>query len=157
MVRLLEEAFPGLAGRGYQVTSPRDADYNCIAFAAGDTHNWWWPGRDVGREYWPAGVPRERTRDAFVAAFASLGYTVCEGEGPESGYEKVALFADAAGRPTHAARQLPGGGWSSKLGKAEDIEHGLHDLEGALYGSVVLLMKRPAPAGAAGTAKGEGE
>jgi hypothetical protein len=50
--------FPGLAHGGYQVTSPRDSDYNCIAWAAGDTHNWWWPGGDVGKEYWPAGVPR---------------------------------------------------------------------------------------------------
>ena len=91
------------------------------------------------------GVSRERTRDAFVAMFASLGYAVCEGEDPEEGYERIALFADGDGRPTHAARQLSNGRWSSKLGKAEDIEHGLHDLEGMLYGSVVLLMKRTAP------------
>lgn len=145
MVRSLEELFPGLAGSGYQVTSSRDADYNCIGWAAGDCHTWWWPSRDVAREYWPPGVPRERTLDAFVAAFASLGYMVCAGEGPEPGYERVALFADGDGRPTHAARQLPSGSWSSKLGKVEDIEHGLHVLEGALYGLVVLILKRPVP------------
>jgi len=156
MVSPLEVVFPGLVGSGYQVTSPRDSDYNCIAWVAGDTHTWWWPGRDVGREYWPAGVPRERTRDAFVAAFASLGYTVCEGEDPESGYEKIALFADGDARPTHAARQLSGGRWSSKLGKAEDIEHALRDLEGALYGSVVVLLKRPVPPTAEGAEKVEG-
>ncbi len=143
MVTPLEEAFPGLAGGGYLVTSPRDSDYNCIAWVAGETRTWWWPGRDVAKEYWPPGVPRERTHDAFVAAFASLGYAVCQGEGLEAGYEKIALFADADGRPTHAARQLPSGLWSSKLGKAEDIEHRLHDLEGTVYGSVVLLLKRP--------------
>ncbi|HEY7329870.1 MAG TPA: hypothetical protein VH592_19705 [Gemmataceae bacterium] len=147
MVRPLEEMFPRLAGSGYRVTSPRDGDYNCIAWAAGDTHLWWWPGQDVVKEYWPAGVPRERTRDAFIAAFASLGYTLCEGEAQEAGYEKVAVFEDADGRPTHAARQLPNGLWSSKLGRAEDIEHKLHDLEGALYGSVMLIMKRPIPHG----------
>jgi hypothetical protein len=27
----------------------------------------------------------------------------------------------------------------------EDIEHALHDLAGTVYGSVVLLMKRPLP------------
>ncbi len=53
------------------------------------------------------------------------------------------MFADALGLPTHAARQLASGRWTSKLGKAEDIEHDLHDLEGDLYGIVVLLMKRP--------------
>jgi hypothetical protein len=142
MVSQLEQLFPGLIGSVYQVTSPRDRDYNCIAWAAGDSHHWWWPGQDVDKEYWPPGVPRERTRDAFVAAFASVGYVVCEGEFPEAGYEKIALFADVAGRPTHAARQLSNGRWSSKLGKMEDIEHGLRDLEGTLYGSVVLIMKR---------------
>ena len=86
----------------------------------------------------------EQTRDAFAAAFASLGYTVCQGEGLEAGYEKIALFADADGRPTHAARQLASGRWTSKLGKLEDVEHGLRDLEGAIYGEAVLIMKRPA-------------
>jgi hypothetical protein len=143
MVMRLEEVFPQLARSGYRVTSPRDGDYNCIAWAVGDTHLWWWPGQDVAKEYWPPGIPRERTRAAFVAVFASLGYTICEGDGLETGYEKIALFADADGRPTHAARQLPSGLWSSKLGKAEDIEHRLHDLEGTLYGSVVFIMKRP--------------
>ncbi len=146
MVTPLEAVFPGLARGGYRVTSPRDGDYNCIAWAAGESHAWWWPGRDVRKEYWPPGAPRERTREAFVAAFASLGYTICDGEDPEAGYEKIALFADAVGRPTHAARQLPGGRWTSKLGTAEDIEHGLHDLEGAIYGAVAVVMKRAAPA-----------
>ncbi len=145
MVTPLEEAFPGLAKSGYQVTSPRASDYNCIAWAVGETRAWWWPGRDVEREYWPPGVPRERTRDAFVAAFISLGYAICEGEGPEAGCERVALFEDADGRPTHAARQLPSGRWTSKLGTAEDIEHGLRDLEGAIYGTVALVMRRAAP------------
>ena len=92
MVTPLEEAFPGLAKGGYRVTSPRASRYNCIAWAAGETRDWWWPGRNEEQEYWPPGVPRERTRDAFVAVFASLGYTVCEGESPEAGYEKIALF-----------------------------------------------------------------
>ena len=144
MVKPLEEALPNLAGSDYRVTSPQDGDYNCIAWAAGDTHHWWWPSQDLAKEYWPPGVPRERTRDAFISAFASLGYTICEDNDLEAGYEKVALFADVNDRPTHAARQLPSGLWSSKLGKAEDIEHRLHDLEGTLYGAAVLVMKRPA-------------
>ena len=45
--------------------------------------------------------------------------------------------------PKHAARQLPSGRWTSKLGFLEDIEHALHDLEGTEYGAVVLVMKRP--------------
>ncbi len=98
-------------------------------------------------------MPRERTRDAFAAAFASLGYAACVGVGPEAGSEKIALFANAEGRPTHAARQLPGGRWTSKLGIAQDIEHGLQDLEGAIYGAVVLVMKPAARTAADGGAK----
>ena len=30
-----------------------------------------------------------------------------------------------------------------RLGKAEDVEHELHDLEGDIYGTVVLVMSRP--------------
>jgi hypothetical protein len=138
----LEALFPGLLESTYWVTSPRDADYNCVAWAAGDPHQWWWPGSDPAREYWPPGVAREVTQRAFQEAFASLGYELCAGEEPEAGMEKVALFADAHGKPTHAARQLSSGHWSSKLGKAEDIEHALRALEGELYGSVVLLMRR---------------
>lgn len=151
----LEEIFPGLAKGGYRITSPTDPDYNCIAWAAGDTSNWWWPGPDMKREYWPPGVTREVTLAAFQAVFASLGYLVCQGEEVEPGFEKIALFADAQGRPKHGARQLPEGRWTSKLGKREDIEHALRDLEGAVYGSVVLVMKRPVPAAEEkGAAKG---
>jgi hypothetical protein len=56
-----------------------------------------------------------------VAALATLGYQLCEGDALEPAFERIALFADADGRPTHAARQLPSGLWTSKLGKAEDI------------------------------------
>ena len=145
MVERIEATFPGLRASSYRVTSLATREYNCIAWAAADTAHWWWPDADpTAAAFWPPGVPVEETLDAFAAAFASLGYTVCDGEGPETGYEKIALFADADGRPTHASRQLPGGRWTSKLGRAEDIEHGLHELEGAIYGAVVRIMMRAA-------------
>jgi len=138
----LEDVFPGLRGQPYQVNSLPDHRYNCIAFAAGDNLNWWWP--DAAEEdTWPAGVARVETREAFRAAFATLGYAVCNDDQLEPGYEKVALFA-LAGVPKHAARQLPSASWASKLGPMEDIEHALHDLTGTVYGAVSLVMKRPA-------------
>jgi len=117
---------------------------HCIAWAAGETTRWWWPVLDPDNAavFWPAGVVLEETLDAFVAAFATLGYAPCTGEEPEPGFEKVALFAKAA-VPTHAARQLPSGRWTSKLGLREDIEHDLHAVSGDVYGSVVVLLKRP--------------
>jgi hypothetical protein len=137
----LADLFPGLRGQPYQLASPRDRRYNCIAFAAGDSRSWWWP--DLAEEdSWPAGIAREETVEAFRDAFATLGYAVCDDDRLEAGYEKVALFA-RAGVPKHAARQLPSGRWTSKLGAMEDIEHALYDLTGLVYGSVVLVMRRP--------------
>lgn len=136
----LEDVFPGLRGQPYQITSPKDHRYNCIAFVAGDDHNWWWPDA-AGEDTWPPGVARVEAVGAFRDAFATLGYTVCDDGQLEPGYEKVALFA-LAGVPKHVARQLPSGRWVSKLGPSEDIEHALHELTGTVYGSVVLVMKR---------------
>jgi hypothetical protein len=140
----LEDLFPGLRGQPYQITSPRDDAYNCIAFAAGDNRTWWWP--DLAEEdTWPTGVARVETVAAFQDAFATLGYVVCDHDLLEAGYEKIALFA-LLGKPKHASRQLLSGRWTSKLGEREDIEHALHALTGMVYGSVALVMKRPLPA-----------
>jgi hypothetical protein len=138
--------FPGLAGSTFAVTSPASPRYNCIAWAAEDPGNWWWPDEE-GIGFWPAGVPREVTLAVFVAAFATRGYETCPGGDPEPGWQKIALDAKD-GVPTHAGRLLPTGRWTSKLGPKEDIEHDLTALEGLLYGAVAGFMKRPlAPAG----------
>jgi hypothetical protein len=55
----------------------------------------------------------------------------------------VALYGTAL-TYTHAARQLPTGKWTSKLGKGEDIEHDTpEDVAGGVYGDVMQIMKRP--------------
>src|SRR5262249_2321359 len=124
----MEDLFPGLRGSAYQGTSPPDDVYNCIAWAAGVIDSWWWPVGGPQRIHWPAGVSGEETLEAFREAFAALGYCACQHAELEAGYEKVALFANAAGLPTHAARQLPTGRWTSKVGQLEDIEHALREL-----------------------------
>jgi hypothetical protein len=141
MVTWLETVFPGLAGTVYQITSPIDRHYNCIAWAAGESHRWWWPV-PYGRYYWPPGVLSSETLEAFSEAFRLLGYEDCDLEILEAGFEKIALFAYPDGFPTHAARQLPTGRWTSKLGELEDIEHDLHALAGIQYGNVAKVMKR---------------
>ncbi len=145
MVNPLEAAFPALRPGNYLITSSPTNRYNCIAWAASDNVRWWWP---VGhsRFFWPPGVAREETPAAFEAAFATLGYIRCDSPTREPGFEKVALFADANGVSTHAARQLVSGRWTSKLGELDDIEHDLRDLEGDIYGIVVSVVKRPIPA-----------
>jgi hypothetical protein len=105
----LEGVFPSLAADGYIVASPKAHSYNCIAWAAGDASRWWEPGI-----YWP-GPPGDDLA-ALVGLSAGLGYAPSAGDELESGLEKVALYADEHGEWTHAARQLPDGWWTSKLG-----------------------------------------
>ena len=139
--------FPGLRTTPFRVTSPADRKYNCIAWAANNASDWWWPEGKAPDAVWPASAAREVTLSSFTAAFLTIGYVVDGDELLEPGFEKVALFADAAGIPTHAARQLTSGAWTSKLGNAEDIEHELRALEGEIYGAVALILKRPLPIG----------
>jgi hypothetical protein len=74
--------------------------------------------------------------------FESLGYHAGGSWEVEPGIEKVAVYADALGKPQHAARQLPNGRWTSKVGTMEDIEHEMEGLEGESYGRVVLVLER---------------
>jgi hypothetical protein len=134
--------FPGLNVAHLRVTSAETTDYNCIAWAAGDAEHWWWPGPEQSGVYWPPRIDRQATLDVFIAAYATLGYEVCATGDFDRRYEKVALFADSHGVPTHAARQLQNGHWTSKLGPSEDIEHELAGLEGVAYGAVVKFLRR---------------
>jgi hypothetical protein len=83
------------------------------------------------------------TLEAFVAAFATLGYTICTNGDLEQRYEKkVAIYAQN-GVPTHAAKQLHDGRWKSKLGAWEDIEHStLKAVEEHIYERAALFMRR---------------
>ena len=80
----------------------------------------------------------------FELVFRRQGFRTCDDASLEDGWEKVAIYVDVAGRPTHAARQLESGRWASKLGKLDDIEHDdLEDVGGAdLYGTVAIVMRR---------------
>lgn len=139
--------FPRLSEHGFAVTSPQDTRYNCIAWAAGDTTRWWWPGviaQPIGGYYWPT-LNSQSTLETFERAFAALGYERCVSRDYESGFEKVAIYVGPDGSPTHASRQLEDGTWVSKLGKIEDICHS--DLEGVCgknYGDVAIILRREA-------------
>jgi hypothetical protein len=141
----IERYFPRLNRSNYKIKSPATPTYNCIAWAADSTTRPWWPLRP--NWHWPAGVPSQETLDAFISAFVTLGYEPCVSPSLELGYEKIAIFADGP-LPKHAARQLPSGMWTSKLGSAEDIEHAALDLlEGVTYGRVAAILCRPRPRG----------
>ncbi len=137
----LQEPFPNLSSENSRLTSPVDEGYNCIAWAAGDIERWWWPD-PLEQKYWPATVPRAESVNAFVQAYKLLGYLYMTDSSLEPGKEKIAIFATDAGKPTHAARQLPGGQWTSKLGQIIDIEHELSAVEGPEYGKVSVILAR---------------
>lgn len=135
-----DEDFPRLTPENHRVTSPAMIDYNCIAWAAGDTESWWEPG-----VYWPIESPPDEYGIGILeAAFKSLGFEACDGAESDPGFEKVAIYGNNLFY-THAARQLPTGKWTSKLGKLEDIEHETPDVvAGGVYGEVVGIMRQPA-------------
>jgi hypothetical protein len=131
--------FPRLTEQNHRITSPPSLDYNCIAWSAGDIEHWWQPG-----VYWPiAAAGDEYGLGSLEQAFLSLGFEDCDDGSLEDDHEKVALYG-ASLFYTHAARQLPDGRWTSKLGRSEDIEHDTpDDVAGGIYGEVVQFMRRP--------------
>jgi hypothetical protein len=170
----LERCFPKLAAAGYDKTSdatgypPTPGAYNCIAWAADDPRKkyFWWPDPD---SYWPFWIKREESVSCFVKTFRWLGYRLCDSSCQEPSYDKIVLYAIHRSRqptpvptrlehfhdwePTHMARQLPDGSWTSKLGGSEDITHFTLDALECYgprygmnrkdeYGCPVLYMKR---------------
>lgn len=137
----LENLFPNLKQTGYAITSEEDVEYNCVAWAVGDNRKWWEP---LPGFYWPPGVIKEYTLAAYARVFEIHGYKACDNSDFEQEYEKIAIFIDKAGDPSHISRQTASGEWMSKIGELEDIEHHvLNALEGEAYGTVVQIMKRP--------------
>jgi hypothetical protein len=135
------DEFPNLNESNHNIASEATPEYNCFSWAAGDTSRRWEPD-SMNLYYWPPGVPREMTLDAFIRAYGAIGYEPCDTLEAEAGCERIVLYADSYETPTHAARQLPNGNWTSKLGDLEDIEHfELTCLEGPTYGKVSRSLK----------------
>ena len=139
------EGPPSWSLRGFstslRVIGPPDMAYNSLAWAAGDTQRFWWPHQ---RAYWPPSIERVATVGTFARAFETLGYRSCADAAAETGHEKVAIHADESGIPTHAARQVASGKWTSKLGTMELVEYDTADLLSSTYGRAVLFLKRRA-------------
>lgn len=137
----LEADCPGLADSAYEIKSPRDPKYNCVAFAIGDTSHFWYDA-DVSGYYWPPGAPSADTLAGWIKVFSDHGYTETDDASLEPEYEKVAIYA-TSDTPEHVARQKASGVWTSKMGKGHDIDHvTLAALEGEAMGRVVVVMRR---------------
>jgi hypothetical protein len=135
-------SFPHL-GRDFEVLRPGTKTYNCIAWSLGVTDRWLWPV--------PSGQP-VHVRD-FDNLFARHGYRRLSSLNFErvEGQDKLILYTrrkdDGTFEPTHTARQLSDGSWSSKLGKLPLIRH-LHpgDVSGDTYGEPTVVYVRGRPA-----------
>ena len=135
----LAAAFPRLAREAYQIVGEPTRRFNCIAYAAGDTNEWWEP---TGGRYWPDHATRTQRIEGLVEVFGGLDYEQCGDSGLEAGYEKVALY-ETHGGFTHAALQTPNGRWRSKMGQGPLIEHlSPESLAGGPYGSPTIHMRR---------------
>ncbi|MGI8641734.1 MAG: DUF7689 domain-containing protein [Pyrinomonadaceae bacterium] len=149
----IKQVFENLKDGEFEITSPFDPKYNCIAHAAKDSEKWWWTvdsvmaGNDV---FWFNNIPSQATLENFILTFQKLDYEPCENTELEKGFEKVAIYVSLKdeiyspkGTPTHMARQLSTGKWTSKLGKDVDINHTtLRNVEGHLYGVVKQILRR---------------
>lgn len=134
--------FPQLSEGSYVITSEATESYNCIAWAAGEMTRKWDPSFSDGR-FWPPGLCRDFDLGCFIEMYqAQGGYLPCDNGSSEEGFEKIALYVGDDNEVKHAARQLPSGKWTSKLGDFEDIEHDLEALEGGGYGTVKQILKR---------------
>jgi len=140
-INSMHQGFPCITESNSSQTSPETSEYNCIAWAYGRDDIWCWP--DAEKQYfWPISR-REDSVDAFEELFSSIGYSRCADASKEDGFLKIALYVNKEGRPTHAARQLPTGKWTSKLGWEIDIEHDSPEvLNGPAYGIAKIFMKR---------------
>jgi hypothetical protein len=139
----LNGIFPRLEAAGYEITSPETADYNCLAWAAGDVSRWWDGDLALGY-YWPPGAADRRLIEAAMHAYSIFGYRPCDDGHLEPGFEKIAIYGHPRDREyLHAARQLSDGRWTSKLGNLEDITHATAEaLYCNGYGVVLKYMKR---------------
>jgi hypothetical protein len=139
-------AFPNMRPNNAHVVRRHDSSYNCIAWAMGDEHRWWWPNTDWKRSFWPR-VLRDTLgcdRESFDALFRHAGAEPTETEEYEPGFVKLALFSKD-GAPKHIARRQDGQSrrWLSKCGNGLAIVHDLWEMNGGLYGDVERLMKVP--------------
>ena len=137
--------FPKLQADVTAITGSASEKYNCVAWALGRPDEWWWPSRHAPDTVWNPAVEYEVTVSAFVALFQCEGFELCEHAELEPGFIKIAIYVKER-IPTHVARQLPDGQWTSKMGPGLCLTHRtLQSLEGDLYvgyGRVEVVMKR---------------
>ncbi len=134
--------FPNADLDGFYETSDMTPLNNCYAWAGGDKKNIWLPTKPY--YIWFTNSKSERLEN-FIDNYGYIGYKeLTKSSEYEPGFEKIAIYVDEDGLPSHAARQKDNGCWTSKIGILEDVEHRtLECIEGDNYGMVKVILKRP--------------
>lgn len=137
---MFEKDFPKLSSPLSKKTSEPTQQYNCVAWAFEDNTRWWWPKRGG---YWPTAYTGRTVQEAFEDLLAAGGWEPTGTQTFESGFKRIAIYSKLQdGQPTHVARQLLSGLWSSKLGQDMDLTHDLQDLAGPTYGTMISVFRK---------------
>lgn len=140
---MLWSLFPRAAIGHIHATSPATEEYNCIAWAIDTDRYFIWPDED-GFLPWPPTLPRTPDLATFTAFFNLAHFR--DSPPPENdfaAFEYVAIYGQN-GLVEHAARLLPAGLWTSKLGDKADISHRMAaDIVNDEYGQILKFMRRP--------------
>lgn len=140
----------------FEVTSPCDRFYNCIAWAMGFDDRWVddYPDTPSKRKWWPSGVVKDHTPKGLISAFEAVGFECCESPEMEEGYDKVVLYKSSKHidpntglnvpeQWTHAARVIGDNLYHSKMGESFDIHHsGNNVFSQSPYGIEYQSMRR---------------
>jgi len=156
----LKETFEGLKyDTSYDVCYEESEEehnklFNCIAYSLGFDDIWVWPlsiGITVypnkvieGRLfsiYWPVGIPKNLSMNAFEQMYALFGYERCTDMRYEPGYKKIIIYGYDAKEISHAA-VVCDGYCMSKMGKYVIIKHQADSLIGKEYGQIIMCVRR---------------
>jgi hypothetical protein len=140
LINFSHPSFPNSFEEPFILTSPITPNYNCIAWAFGDDTKWYWPENTY---FWPSKIRRKPDIQSFIELYELIGYLVCLDDSLQEGIEKIVIFTDQNNVPTHAARQLKNGNWTSKLGESHDVEHTIKSMHNSFYGNPKVYMSRP--------------
>ena len=114
--------FPRLDVNSAVVTSEISTAYNCIAWTAGITDRWIWPGDSI---------------ESFDQFYGGLGFKrAADGEIAAWGISTSSMKHGSISGPGHGPR------WESKIGSDLRIQHGLNELVSSSYGRVLSFYRK---------------
>jgi hypothetical protein len=131
--------FPNSFIEPLTITSPETPQYNCVAWALGDTEHWWEADEDY---LWLDTSEFDNSLSTMQSFFHYFGFKPIDKPNFKNKIEKIALFSDDGIYCTHVAKQLSTKIWTSKLGVSHDVTHTLAALEEGIYGNVVMILQK---------------